>query len=427
MGRYSYVAVSESGRRVEGELEAGSRAEALQQLFRRKLQPVTVTEGAAAAGAGKKAAAHAAAGAGAGRQAASAGDAAPQRLSPQQVILFTEEVADLLEAGLPLESALKVIEARKEVSGLKTVAGIIRQRLRDGEALSKAMRAASPSFGELFCNLVAAGETSGALTQILRRQAKYLTTMLDLRNQVLSTLIYPAFLAASGIGLMALFVTVLLPQLVVLFEKTDRALPFATRMLIGVSDFFSAWWWAVLGGLALCALGAAAALRTPAGKGWWDRAQLRIPLLGAVFEARFLAQFAQTMANLTANGLTLLDGLRLVEKATGNTHIRGAIRGVADHVADGVSFAGAMRRVKGFPDLFIDLVAVGEQTGDLPGALERAARRYEKEMNGRIKTVTALVQPVVIILIAGVILVLVWAIVTSIFQVTSSLRMRGGV
>lgn len=423
MGRYFYVAISESGRRVEGDLEAASRPEALQQLFRRRLQPVSVTEGEGKA-AGKKPSGGARAEAGA--TAKPAAELMPQRLSQQQVILFTEEVADLLEAGLPLESALKVIESRKEVSGLKTTAAIIRQRLRDGEALSNAMRAASPSFGELFCNLVAAGETSGALTEILKRQARYLTTMLDLRNQVLSTLIYPAFLAASGIGLMALFVTVLLPQLVVLFEKTDRALPFATRMLIGISDFMSAWWWALLGGVFLGGLGIAAALRTPAGKGWWDRAQLRIPLIGAVFEARFLAQFAQTLSNLTANGLTLLDGLRLMEKATGNDFIRRAIHDIADLVAEGISFAGAMRRTGGFPDLFVDLVSVGEQTGGLPASLERAARRYEKEMNARIKTVTALVQPVIIILIAGVILLLVWAIVTSIFQVTSSLRMRGG-
>ncbi len=424
MGRFTYVAISETGRRVEGEVLAATRPEALQQLFRRKLQPVSVTEirGKATGQTSprnertKTPSAH-----------MQPTNMAQQRLSQPQVILFAEEVADLLEAGLPLESALKVIESRKEVSSLKMVASIIRQRLRDGEPLSKAMRAASASFGDLFCNLVAAGETSGALTQILKRQARYLTTMLDLRNQVLSTLIYPAFLAASGIGLMALFVTVLLPQLVVLFEKTDRALPFATRMLIGISDFTGTWWWALLLGLLLCGAGIAAGLRTPIGKSWWDRVQLRIPLIGAVFEARFLAQFAQTLSNLTANGLTLLDSLRLMEKATGNEFIRRSISEIASLVAEGISFAGAMRRTGGFPDLFIDLVSVGEQTGDLPGSLDRAARRYEKEMNGRIKTVTALVQPVIIIIISGVILVLVWAIVTSIFQVTSSLRMRGGV
>ncbi len=404
-------------------MEAAGRADVIRNLGREKLQPVSIREAGSAKSAAGKARSSSQPTAAAAKSTGSAGGLA---LSSARLILFTEELADLLEAGLPLESALKVIESRKESGPLKGVAGATRQGLRDGRSLAVSLRHASPSFGELYCNMIAAGETAGALTKILRRQARFLNTMNDLRKQVIQSLIYPTFVFFTGIALLTMFMTVLVPQLVVLFEKTDKDLPFATRALMGISGFFTGYWWLILGVILALVGGAFAVVSTPAGRTWWDRFSLRIPLIGPVFECKWLAQFAQTLANLVENGLPLLDGIKLLERATGNTHHKTVLTQISELVADGISLKGAMRRIGGFPDLFVDLVAVGEQTGDLPAALERTARRYEKEMNGRIATLTALIQPIIIIVIAIVILALVYAIITSIFQVTSSLRMRSG-
>ncbi len=425
MSRFLFTAVDEHGQRVEGEMDAATQTDAVRILANRRLQPVSVKAGHAhgtktLTSKSKKGGAQAATKSGPSRSPSSL-----VRMSAAQVILFTEEIADLLEAGLPLESCLRVVENRKQSGALKQVATAIRQRLRDGSTLATALRESSPSFGELYCNLVAAGETGGALTEILRRQATHLNTMADLKRKVSQALVYPAFIFAAGVGLLILFMTVLVPNLVRLFEKTDRALPLATKLLIGFSTFVGQNWWWLLGALLGALAGSWAALSTQGGRSWWDATHIRLPLVGAVFEYKWLSQFAQTLANLVGNGLPLLDGLRLMERATANLYFKNAVHELVLQVADGVAFASALRRVGGFPPLFVDLIGVGEQTGDLATSLDRTAKRYEKEMNARITLVTALIQPTIIVAISLIILSLVYGIITSIFELTSTMRTRG--
>lgn len=351
--------------------------------------------------------------------------AGPQRLSHAQLIMFTEEMSDLLDAGLPLEASLHVIEQRQEASSLRAVAAKVRQLVRDGSSVSNALKASSPSFNDLYCNLVAAGEVSGALPQILRRQVAYLTVMHDLRNTVIQALLYPALILVMGGVLLTFFMVNLVPNLMMLFEKTEQKMPIATRALISASRLFSNWWWAMLLLLVLGAFLFRALIRSPAGKEWWARSSYKLPLIGPVLQSRFLAQFCQTLANLVGNGLPLLTGLTLMEKATSNAWLRGRLTIVSGIVSEGGSLSRAMRRAGGFPELFQDLVAVGEQTGDLATALEKAAARYEKEMRIRIQRITALVGPVVLIAIALILGVMIYSIITSIFQAISGLRVRG--
>lgn len=422
MSRFSYQAVDASGKRSGGEIEARNRTDAILQLERRKLRPVSVAEAAAAPpkkgrGGGDATAKPPPAG-----KPSPSAPSGPIRLSRPQVILFTEELSDLLDAGLQLESALKIIEDRQDHSSIKQLASSLRQKVRDGSSFSDALRQTTPSFGELFCSLCSAGEMSGALPKILKRQVTYLNIMHDLRSQIVQALIYPAFIVGAGILLMVLFMAVLVPQLIGLFEKTDREMPLLTKILIGTSNFISGYWWLIVALIVLVWIAFAAVLRQPAGRQWWDQAKLGLPLFGPVFRSGFLAQFCQTLANLVGNGLPLLTGLKLMQTSSGNTYYSAKIERVANIVADGGSFSRSMKRVGGFPDVFIDLVGVGEQTGDLASSLEKAAARYEKEMNRRISRITALIQPVVIVGIALLVGVVVYSIITSIFEAVSSMR-----
>lgn len=420
MSVFTYKAFNREGGVETGEIEARNRPDAIAQIERLKLQPVNVRD------AGKPASREAGS---AGQSRAERAEAdtprGPVRLSRQQVILFTEELSDLLDAGLQLESALRIIEERQERSPVKTLAGMLRQRVRDGEGFSNALRQCSPSFGELYCSLCAAGELSGALPSILKRQVSYLTIIADLRSQIVQALIYPAFIVGAGLLLMILFMAVLVPQLISLFEKTDRELPVLTQLLIGTSNFVSAYWWLILLVVVGGWVGFLAYVRQPGGRLWWDHAKLNLPLFGPVFACGFLAQFCQTLSNLVGNGLPLLTGLHLMEKSAGNTFYAAKIERIANIVADGGAFSRAMKRVGGFPEVFIDLVSVGEQTGDLASSLEKAAARYEKEMNRRISRITALIQPVVITGIAVLVGAVVYSIVTSIFEAVSSMRPGG--
>ena len=414
MALFVYQAVSKNGQRVSGEVEALSRAEAFRKLDRDRLQPISLIqkEGAAANGsvAAKK----------------EGGDRVLPtrniRLSLTQIILFTEEMSDLLDAGLQLEPALRVMEGRKELSSIKAVASALRQQVREGSSLSHALRIVSPSFGDLFCNLVAAGELSGSLPELLRRQSIFLVTIDDLRKKVVSALIYPSMIFVLGIGLIFLFMTYLVPQLTVLFQKTGKDLPLLTRLLIQTSDLFAHYWWAIIAGVAVVVFGFLQLIRAGAGRRWWHRTQLHLPLFGSVLRGRFYAQFSQTMSNLIANGIPLLNGLRLMTGASENVHLRALMEKVVDMVGEGGSLSRALQRVGEFPPMFIDMISVGEQTGDLAQALEKIARRYDKELNIKIQRLTALVQPAVILVMAGMVGLIAYSIINGIFDAVSGLR-----
>jgi type II secretory pathway component PulF len=410
MPSFLYEAVSRAGERIRGELVAQNRAEAFRKLDRDRLQPIKIQEKD-----------------GATASAPSADQPQPLgkvRLSRGQIILFTEELSDLLDAGLQIEQALRVMEARKEFSKIKQIAASLRQRVREGSSLSNALRQASSSFGDLYCNLVSAGEISGSLPQLLRRQASFLVTMDDLQKKVVSALIYPAMIFVLGLGLIFLFMTYLVPQMTVLFEKTGKNVPFLTRLLIEVSAFFSHYWWAILVAIFLAGFGFWQLIRHPRGKKWWHRVQLKIPVVGAVLRGRFYAQFAQTLSNLLGNGLPLLNGLQLMRGATLNEHWRRSLTEVTEYVGEGGAFSRGLQRLSDFPSLFIDMVAVGEQTGDLAKALDKVGKKYDKELNLRIQRLTSMVQPVIILVMAGMVGVIAYSIINGIFDAVSGLQTR---
>lgn len=405
MPQFTYKAVGANGQVISGNLEAHSRAIALQQLDAQQLQPISLLAQ--------------------GETISSTPlSNSPVRLSQAQILLFTEDLADLLDAGLQLEAALKVIEDRPGASSLRQVAALLRQQVREGVSLSTALVKASPSFGELYSTMVAAGEASGALVPILRRQIAYLNLMQDLRRKVQQSLVYPAFIMAAGVATLILFVTVLMPQLNDLFRQTQTTIPFETRVLIGGLQWLETWWWLVL----LFGAGAygffRAYIRTEKGKIWWHRVQLKIPGFGPIFENTFYSQFGYTLAGLIGNGIPLLQALRLTAQATPNLYFKKILIRMADMVGDGSSLARTMRISKNFPDLFIDIVGVGEKTGDLERALGRAATRYEKELNDRLTALMAMIQPAVILIIAIGVGFVAYTVISTILEAVSSLKVR---
>jgi type II secretory pathway component PulF len=227
-----------------------------------------------------------------------------------------------------------------------------------------------------------------------------------------------------GLGLIFLFMTYLVPQMTVLFEKTGKNVPFLTRLLIEVSAFFSHYWWAILAFVALASFGFWQLIRHPRGKKWWHRVQLKIPVVGSVLRGRFYAQFAQTLANLLGNGLPLLSAMQLMRGATLNEHWRRALSEVTDYVGEGGAFSRGLQRLTDFPSLFIDMVAVGEQTGDMPRALDKVGKKYDKELNLRIQRLTSMVQPVIILVMALMVGVIAYSIINGIFDAVSGLQTR---
>ncbi len=408
MPDFTYRASEPGGAVTDGTIAATTRAEAYRILRERGLQPVSVGEAGAAAAPVKKA----------------AGEVGLSRLPAAQLLYFTEELAELLEAGLQLEGALKVIEQRQEKSEVKGVAAKLRQRVRDGVSFSQALRECGKTFDALYCNLVAAAEAGGALPQILKRQCAYLELMGDLKSRVVSSLLYPSIVFASAVLLMFVFLTFLVPQLSVLLGKTGQKLPLITQILIAVSGFCGRWWWAIIAFVGLVAILCRTAVTTPAGRSWWHRAMLDLPVVGPVLRAKFYAEMLQTLSTLVSNGVTLLHGINLMATATANVFLRGLLTKVAAMVGEGTSLASALRKVGFFPPVLMDILGVGEQTGDIAGALERAARRYDRELTSRIGHLTTLIQPAIILIVALFVGVVAYSMIAGILTSVSSLKAR---
>jgi len=406
---FVYQALQAGGVKTSGELDAVSRQDAFAKLRQLNLQPFSL----AAKGAESSAAGSA--------QASASGE---NILNRQQVLLFTEELCELLEAGLKLDRALQVIEQRQDKSPLRHVAASARQSLREGATFSAALKKASPSFSELYCNMVKAGEASGTVAKILKRQVEFLTMMGDLQRRVTGALIYPSVIFSAGVGLLIIFMTFLLPQLTALLGKTGQSLPFATRILIGTSEFFGSFWWLVLIVLVAAVLGFRHFTSKGEGRVWWDRTKLNLPIFGPLLRMRFYAQFTQTLSTLLNNDVSLMQSMQLIRNATPNVYLQDLLERVASNVQDGAQLSRAIQRVQFFPPTMIDIIQVGETTGDLGSALERSAKNYDKQLSVVIERVTALIQPMVILMVALFVGLVAYSMITGILTTVSGLPKR---
>jgi len=426
MPAFRYRAVGKDGGAVSGTMDAENRTMALRRLVRGGLQPLEVAESAAATVGGGLAV-----GSGPLRSRAVAAPAksaenevdasAPVKLKSNELIIFTEELSDLLEAGLPLEPALRSMERRGGGGAIAAVSKRIREAVIEGGSFGAALRRASPSFDELYCSLAMAGEASGALPSILARQAKFLTQAAELRSKVVASLIYPAFLVGAAVVVTLLFLVVLLPNLTELLRDSGAQLPLGAQLIMGAGDFARQYWWLGAAGVFAVILYCRWWLQQEKNKPVWDAWRLKAPLVGPLLRTSMQVQFLETLANLTGNGLPLLRALELTRNTFANRFVRDRLGSACEAVADGASFSRALSRAAVFPPELVDMVSVGEHTGDLPAALFQAGRRFDRELSGKIQRITALIQPVVIVIMALVVGSMVYLMITAIFESLSGI------
>lgn len=414
MPLFTYSAQGPAGL-VTGELSASDRSEAFSILGRKKIQPIKL-EVANSSGAAVKSRTRSK------TNAATDLPGGPIKLKLAQVVLFIEELADLVGAGIQLEPALATMERRRELSGIKTLATVLRTKVRDGMSFSKAVASTSPSFGNLFCALVSAGEASGSMSTILKRQAAYMRSLAALRSKVLAAMLYPAFLVVAAVGVSLMFVLYLIPKLTEMLDSTGGSLPFLAQLMVHASELFKSTWWMILIGGITAFIMLRAWISRPESAIPWARFKLRLPLFGGIFQARFYVQFLETMANLLGNGLTMVQAMQLTHQAIENPHLQREFEGVMRHVGEGVSLSRALDRSGQFPPLLLDMVNVGEQTGDMPAALARAAERFDRELGKKIDTLAALIQPVIVFVMAGMVGFMAYIMMSTIFETISSIK-----
>jgi type II secretory pathway component PulF len=327
---------------------------------------------------------------------------------------------------MTLDEALSVLGKRLNQGNLRGIIEHLHGALVDGRSFSQALTDFPRSFPPLYVNLVQAGESSGALPDILKRLVAHLMAVKTLRDSVQYALLYPAILTVAGTVLIILFITVLVPQLTGFLAKTGGSLPLPTRALIKLNDIVVGYWWLAvmfgIGGFAFYKV----FTRTPQGREAWDAFRLKIPGYGRVIKFRFYAQFARTLGTLLHNGVTLLKAVDLLASISENAFLRKQlIAGRADLV-EGASLSKAMSRQSAFPALMLDMMAVGEQTGRFADTMQMIADVYERELDKQVKIATALIPLVIIIVIAILVGAVVFAIMSAVFSITTGLRGRAG-
>ncbi len=427
MPQFSYRARNPQGGLVEGVLDCPDRSVAIRQIEQLRYIPVKIEAvGSAGASAGPATAKPKAGANGAAKAKAAATPAANSKLKipHSQLLIFTEQLGHLLRAGMTLDEGLSVLEKRLKQPKMQAVTHALHQALVDGRSFSQALRDFPRIFPTIYVNLVAAGEASGALPDILTRLVGHLMQAKNLRDRVQQALIYPAFLAVAGAGLIAIFITFMVPQLTGFLQQNGGELPLPTRILLQMHHILTGYWW--MAGLVVVGtvIGIRAFTRTEEGRIAWDRFRLVIPGYGNVIRHRYYAQFSRTLGTLMENGITLLKALDLVSEIAGNKYLEAKLGEVRRNVMDGATLSASLAEQKLFPDLFTDMMAVGEQTGHFAETMQTIADVYERELDRSVQLISALIPPVIIILIAILVGFVVFSILSAVFEMTHSLQLR---
>lgn len=413
MPTFRYVARMRDGRRLEGVLEAADRGAVLAELSRMNCVPVRVEDSGSAPAAAPAA--------GRFRWRRQVGS---PRMSLRQMLQFTRELSDLVGSGMTLGEALHALARRGGEGDAGTgVITDLRDQIVQGRSLSDALAAHPETFPPLYVSMVRAGEAAGTLAASLERLAAHFERSQETREKILMALTYPGIVLLVGSLTVVFIMVFVIPRFASMFAELGSTLPLPTRILIGISRSLTGVQGLVLAAVVVVAVVALRrALRTEAGREWWDRVQLRLPLVGRVVRAAAFAQFAQMLGSLLANGVPVLSALSIVERTIGNRVIAREIRQARERVTDGSTISRPLAAGKVFPSLLTDMLAVGERTGDMPGALAHIARRYEAELERTLKLFITILEPALIVAIATLVGFVAISMLAAVFDLTSGLR-----
>jgi type II secretory pathway component PulF len=422
MAQFTYKARRRTGEVVEGILDVADRPAAVMQIEKLGLLPVAIQAARGSAIAKAERAAKV--------KETRAGILPPalrelfsrqRKPKLQELATFTQQLSNLLKSGMPLTVALNSMThlASKGIS--PDVARQLKQDVMEGRSLSDAMSKQPVIFSDMYINMVRAGEQSGALVDVLQRLATHFERFAEVHAKFVSAMIYPAVVACVGILIMFFFMTVMLPKFMSIFQGLNVPLPMATQVLIGISNFFKRYWWLVL----LIALTIAMLFKryqtSESGRRAIDNFKMNAPIFGRVVRLNLFGQFARTLSTLLHNGVPVLTALKITEEIMPNRVLKDAIAKTREEVTDGKTIAQPLARSKIFPQLMIDLLKIGEDTGDVPGALQNVANTYENELTIALRVLTNLIEPAMIIMMAIGVGFLLFSVLSAMFAITSTI------
>jgi type II secretory pathway component PulF len=339
----------------------------------------------------------------------------------QELATFTTQLANLLKSGMPLTVALNSMTHLESKGIPADVSKQLKQEVMEGRGLSEAMSKQRHIFSDLYINMVKAGESSGALVQVLRRLAQHQQQFAEAQSKFKSALIYPMLVCMVGVVIVGFFMFFMLPRFMTIFTGFNMALPLPTRILMGFSKSISSYWWLV----ALILIAIVVVFKrfqsSEQGKRKLDHWKMNAPIVGKVMRLNLFGQFCRTLQTLLENGVPVLMALKITEDVMSNRIVKQAIAKTREEVTDGKTIAQPIGRSGIFPQLMVDLIRIGEETGDVPGSLGNLADTYEGELNVQLRVMTSLIEPILIILMAIVVSFLLLSILLPMFNLISNI------
>lgn len=344
------------------------------------------------------------------------------RISLQDVVIFSRQLATLLSAHLPLVQSLNALSDQTESPSLKRVITEVKDQVNEGSSLANAMRKHPKVFPPLYTNMIQSGESSGSLEVVCRRLADFLESQLALNRKVSGAMIYPAILILLATSVVAFMMTAVMPKILTIFESQGQTLPLPTRVLQAVSNGLVSWWWlfAILAGTGIYFF--QRWRHTPKGRETFDAFMLRVPIFGTLIRKVAIARFTRTLSTLLTSGITILQALDITKNVLNNVVLENAIANARESISEGTSIAGPLKASGVFPPIVTHMVLVGEQSGELEQMLLKVADTYDDEVSQTISTLTTLLEPVIIVIMAVVILIIVIAVLLPIIQMTSAIK-----
>ncbi len=397
MPLYRYKAVTPTGEAQEGDMEGLAQSAVAERLQAMGLIPIRVEESAAQAG-------------------SALGLFRKNRVTPEDVAVFTQEITTLLKAGLPLDRCLEILIGLSASEPVRQLMTQVREDVRGGASLSAAMEARPGVFSRFYLNMIRAGEAGGALDVVLQRLTEFMERSRELKETVKSALIYPVILIGVAVLSVVILLMWVVPQFSQMFAESGKALPLPTQIVIGAGDAVRHYWWImVLGGIGVYSW-FSRQLRQSASRYRWDKRLLGLPLVGDLVGKLEVARFSRTLGTLIGNGVSLLTALSIVRETLSNSVMSQGLGVVAAQLKEGKGLGKPLMETGLFPKLAVHLVMVGEETGKLQEMLIRIADIYDREVNSAVKRMLALMEPVLILglglVIGGIIMSILVAILS---------------
>ncbi|MGA2782215.1 MAG: type II secretion system inner membrane protein GspF [Smithella sp.] len=408
MSVFEYVALDEKGRQRKGFVDAPGIAAARQKLREENVYPVEINQAA-------------------DRKETALAEVFTiniwQRVSANDVSVFTRQLSTLLGAGMPLVPSLSILMKQSNNPLLKKSLAQIREQVNEGKSLTESMSNFPQIFQPFYLNMVKAGEASGTINLVLERLADFSENQQALMSKIKSAMYYPIAVLLIGSAVIFLLMTFLVPKITGIFADMHQTLPLVTIILISVSNFLKSFWWLIL---ILLAVGVAAfkymTTGTEGGKRQWDNAKLKIPILGQINRKIAIARFSRTLATLLQSGVPLLAAMEIVRNVVNNIIIGEAISKAGKDVEEGKGLSGPLAQSGIFPPLVTEMIAVGEQSGTLESMLNRIATAYETEAQANIMVMTSLLEPLMIVVMAILVAFIVVSILLPIFEMSQLVR-----